>query len=208
MHRYTWTCVACNSWNPTYREACSRCACPVNPSAAALERHKTAFATGQKAAPGNNETHIPIEEMCPQCGHSYNQFMPSCQNCRSKFWCRWEKFWYDHPLTLASLGQNRGARAIGSAFIVAIATFFLYAVLVYWLGQSSKSDWERLLVLDVVLLYGGYEVWAFTHGRRTSIDRFTHNATPDKTSIRTFGLVLDVVVTLGATYLVLIWSQA
>lgn len=61
----------------------------------------------------------------------------------------------------------------------------------------------RLFFLGVAVLYGAYEVWAFTHGHRTSIDHFTHEAIPSNTSVRVFGLVLDVLFTFGATYLIL-----
>jgi hypothetical protein len=200
---YSWTCTICNSWNPTSREVCSRCACPLDATSAERNRHKIALASGERANPGNNESHVPIEEMCPQCGHKYNQFIAACKNCGREFWCLWQPEWYKNPLTVHSLGQSKQARRTGNAFVAIFVAFYLYSVLVYWLASSTKDDWLRLIFLGPVILYGSYEVWAFTHGRRTSIDHFTHEATPGNTSLRALGLAFDLLFTLGAAYLVL-----
>ena len=89
------------------------------------------------------------------------------------------------------------------AFVATFVAFFIYSALVYWLARSNEDEWMRLLFLGVVLLYGSYEVWAFTHGYRTSIDHLTHEAIPNNTSVRAFGLVFDVLFTFGASYLIL-----
>jgi hypothetical protein len=201
--RYSWTCTACNSWNPISREVCLRCGCPIDATSSVRDRHKIAFASGESANPGNNEPHVPVEELCPQCGHKYNQFIASCRNCGRDFWCPWQPEWYENRLTIHSLGQSKAARRAGNAFVAACASFYLYSVLVYWLATSNKDDWLRLFFLGAVSLYGAYEVWAFTHGRRTSIDHFTHEAIPRNTSLRVFGLVFDILFTLGSAFLVL-----
>ena len=203
MARYSWTCTACNSWNPIYREHCSRCGCPADATERERERYRVAFASGLGANPGNNEPHIPIEEMCPQCGHKNSQFEPSCQNCRREFWCRWQPEWYENPLTACSIGRSKKARTAGKAFAATFIAFFIYSAIVYWLAGSNEDEWMRLFFLGVAVLYGAYEVWAFTHGHRTSIDHFTHEAIPSNTSVRVLGLLLDVLFTFGATYLIL-----
>ena len=98
--------------------------------------------------------------------------------------------------------QSKQGRIAGNAFVAIFAAFYLYAILVYWRAESNEDDWTRLLFLGAVLLYGSYEVWAFTHGRRTSIDHFIHEAIPSNTSVRVLGLVFDVLFTLGVVYLI------
>ena len=60
----------------------------------------------------------------------------------------------------------------------------------------------------VVMTYSAYEVWAFTHGRRTSIDHWTYDGTPSNTNMRVYGLVLDIAFWFGAIYFIVLASDA
>jgi hypothetical protein len=73
--------------------------------------------------------------------------------------------------------------------------------LVFSLASPSETDIERFFFLGAVIAYCTYEVWAFTHGRTTTIDRFHHEPTPKNTNWRVLGLALDVCFSLGAAAL-------
>ena len=100
------------------------------------------------------------------------------------------------------MGQSPTARTTGLIFVVSAVLFFLYTLAVFYVSHVSSVEWEGLLILGPVVLYSAYEVWAFTHGRRTTIDHWTYEGTPDNTSLRVFGLMLDLLFCVGAIYMV------
>lgn len=164
--------------------------------------HRSLHLAGKTSFLGNNEPLLPVYEPCPGCGHARDQFVPKCKNCQMEFWCRWQSTWYEHPLTLASMGQSPRARRAGHTFGGLAVAFFLYSLAVFLGSQTSASEWERVGWLGAVMVYSAYEVWAFTHGRRTSIDHWRHDGTPENTNMRVFGLVLDLLFCLGASALI------
>lgn len=128
---------------------------------------------------------------CSRCGHDYTEWDRHCRNCNNEFWCEWRRDWYIEYWTDMSMGRNDRARVLGSACLVSALVLVLLAVLVYSLSAPDDDQILRLVGLSGVLIFSAYEVWAFTHGRCTSIDSVTHGAVPQNTGWRLFGLVLD-----------------
>ena len=50
----------------------------------------------------------------------------------------------------------------------------------------------QTLVMLLIGSFGTYEVWAYCHGRTTSIDHMTHEPRPENTIWRTLGLLGDL----------------
>ncbi len=67
--------------------------------------------------------------------------------------------------------------------------------------QDAEITRSQLSGSALLLVFGTFEVWAYGHGKRTSIDRYTHDATPGNTAIRTFGLALDLAIIAFALHL-------
>ncbi len=78
----------------------------------------------------------------------------------------------------------------------------------FYTSNSTSNQWQRLLLLGSVALYSAYEVWAFTHGRSTTIDNWTHEGNPANTSMRVYGLALDLLFFVGAAYLIVFSGDA
>lgn len=91
-----------------------------------------------------------------------------------------------------SMGQNPLARRFGNIFFVASAVFVVVAIVRALVYTHLDIEPVFAFVVSGFLLFCAYEVWAFTHGRTTSIDSRRHEATPDRTGRRVFGLVLDL----------------
>jgi hypothetical protein len=97
-------------------------------------------------------------------------------------------------LTEISMGRNQLARHFGKVFAVASALFVVIAVFRTSIYSSEHAAPFEALLMGGVLGYCAFEVWSFTHGRPTSIDSFKHEATPDRTHWRVFGLLLDFAI--------------
>ena len=199
-----WSCDACNQLNASHAAVCIRCGCPSESGIDIRLRYRKHYLAGKVTYIGNNEPTLSIADRCPQCGSSYNQFTPRCQSCGQHFWCRWNPAWYEHPLSRISLGQSPTARRTGLIFAVSAVLFFIYTLAVFYVSHVSSIEWEGLLILGAVVVYSAYEVWAFTHGRRTTMEHWTHEGTPDNTQTRVLGLVMDLLLCAGAICLIIL----
>ena len=98
----------------------------------------------------------------------------------------------DGLLTQMSMGRHQLTRLFGNIFVAANALFVMVALFRALRYGNEDDDSAGALIFSAFLGYCTYEVWAFTHGRPTSIDHYRHEATPDRTGWRVFGLTLDV----------------
>jgi hypothetical protein len=98
----------------------------------------------------------------------------------------------DSLLTQMSMGRHDLTRTFGKIFVAANALFVLVALFRAVRHGDQDDDTAGAFIFSAFLGYCVYEIWAFTHGRPTSIDHYRHEATPDRTGWRVFGLALDV----------------
>jgi hypothetical protein len=112
-----------------------------------------------------------------------------------------------HPLSdsrwqTVSLGLNPLGRRIGTATTGLFVAFLLAAWLVY-LQTSNPTD-TLVFMLSAAGLFSAYDVWAFTHGKPTSITIYSrHEATPSNTVARVFGLSLDLAMMAACVWVFL-----
>ncbi len=208
MPSFGWSCKACKTSNPAFAYFCSQCECPKEATEPVGDTYRSRYLARTTATLGNNEADAPVYQQCQRCGHDYDQFMMNCRNCHTQFWCNWQASWYSNPFTRYSMGWSARARSAGVFFVGLTLAFVLYASAVFLDPESGAPHWEKLFFLVAVLMYSAYEVWAFTHGRRTSIDTMTHEGTPSNTSARVIGLTLDIALWVGAIYFIIIASDA
>ena len=90
------------------------------------------------------------------------------------------------------MGQHGPTRTFGKIFVVANALFILVALFRAVRYGDQEDETGGAVIFSAFLAFCAYEIWAFTHGRATSIDSHRHEATPDRTGWRVFGLALDV----------------
>jgi hypothetical protein len=107
------------------------------------------------------------------------------------FWLPWSAALYDHPLTQVSMGRDPHRRRWGNWTAGFLLASVAYAWLVYALSPE-QVNWFGFAIIACMSSFSAYEVWAFTHGRGTSIGSFVHEAHPAKTGWRVFGLSLDL----------------
>lgn len=100
---------------------------------------------------------------------------------------------------MVSMGRSEAAKIIGVAF-VAINAVLIALQLVGLVSADDPSIKTRSLVAISVLPFCTYEVWAFTHGKATFIDVDRLEAVAERTSLRTIGLLGDLLV-----WVVLVW---
>jgi hypothetical protein len=93
-----------------------------------------------------------------------------------------------------SMGRHDQTRLFGKFFVAANALFVVVAVFRALRFQEDPDERLGTVFVSLFLGYCVYEVWAFTHGRPTSIDSYRHDATPDRTGLRIFGLAIDVIL--------------
>ena len=131
---------------------------------------------------------VVVEDACFRCGHSRNHADQACPNCSQLFWTEWDPNWYKHRLVNISLGHHRLARKASDLLALGCIAGLLIAALATRVSQPSLA-----LIFSGLLIGSGavYDIWAYCHGRTTSIDSLFHDATPRNTHIRTFGLLLD-----------------
>lgn len=136
--------------------------------------------------PHCHEQVIPDTKRCPACGGTLDWFSkdgisydPSLDPLNGS---RWQNM---------SLGRDHQGRLTGKA----IAGLFLAFQLSWWmtyLNTSAPTD-TMAFMISAMGLFAAYDVWAFTHGKTTSITRYgRHEATPSNTVIRVVGLLLDL----------------
>lgn len=208
MPSFGWSCRACERTNPAFAYFCGQCECPKEATVPVSDAFRSRYLVRATGSLGNNESATQIQQQCQRCGHDYDQFMMNCKNCQTQFWCRWQASWYANPCTRYSMGWSARARSAGTIFVALTLAFVLYASAVFLSPGSGHPQWGRLLFFVVVMTYSAYEVWAFTHGRRTSIDHWTYDGTPSNTNMRVYGLVLDIVFWFGAIYFIVLASDA
>jgi hypothetical protein len=95
-------------------------------------------------------------------------------------------------LATISMGRHPLARRFGNIFAAASALFVVVALFRAMRHSGEETDPFGAFIFAGMLGYFAYEIWAFTHGRPTSIDSYRHEATLDRTGWRVFGLLLDV----------------
>lgn len=98
----------------------------------------------------------------------------------------------DRLITRMSMGQHGPTRTFGKIFVAANALFILVALFRAVRYGDQADETGGAVIFSAFLAFCAYEIWAFTHGRATSIDSYRHEATPDRTGWRVFGLALDV----------------
>ena len=128
---------------------------------------------------------------CHECGKSRSESTRQCKNCHTEFWCPWNPDWYKGRLTRVSIGKDKLGRQIGILFAVVGTLVLLYGAFLQVQYASAESEDTGALFGVLIGAFATYEVWAYFHGRQTSIDSFSHEPRPDKTLWRTVGLVGD-----------------
>lgn len=114
-----------------------------------------------------------------------------------------------HPLShsrwqTVSLGLDPLGRRIGTATAGLFVAFLLAAWLVYL--QTPKPTDTLVFVLSAAGLFSAYDVWAFTHGKPTSITIYSrHEATSPNTVARVLGLLLDLAMMAACVWV--LWAK-
>lgn len=133
-----------------------------------------------------------LPERCDRCGHSRAELTRKCKNCHTEFWCQWSADWYKGRLTRVSIGQDELGRKFGLLFAIVGAVVLLYGLaLQIFYAEAESKDIAPLFGL-LIGGYATYEVWAYFHGRATSVDHVTHEPRPENTVWRTLGLAGDL----------------
>jgi hypothetical protein len=138
--------------------------------------------------------------VCQGCWYETREVNDVCKKCGKAYVCEWDPAWYGNRFTLASTGRSLRARQFGTGFVIAVALFVAYAFAVNAVASASRQAWGAFFGPTVFLAYCTYEVWAFTRGRPTTIDRWFHEGVPRNTNWRVFGLALDLIVCAWAAH--------
>ncbi len=101
---------------------------------------------------------------------------------------------------LVSMGLDPLGRRVGTGIAGCVVCFVLYAWLV-WAMTPGPLNVQNALPVTGLALFSAYEVWAFTHGRTTTMDSQRHKASLGNTGWRTVGLLLDLVMMLLCIWL-------
>jgi hypothetical protein len=112
-----------------------------------------------------------------------------------------------HPLSHSrwqkiSMGADPRGRLIGNA----TTGLFVAFLLVSWVGyvQTPNPTDTLVFLLSVGGLLSAYDIWAFTHGKPTSITVYgRHEATPSNTVARVFGMLLDLAMMAACAWILL-----
>lgn len=100
------------------------------------------------------------------------------------------------------MGLDPQGRFLGTVTAGMFCTFLLSSWLLY-LNTPDPTD-TLVFLISVAGLFSAYDVWAFTHGKRTSITHYgRHEATPSNTVARVFGLLLDLVMMAACVWVFL-----
>lgn len=147
--------------------------------------------------PTCNEQVIPDFRRCPACGGCLDGLRNNCSNAEQSFdplsHSRWQKI---------SMGRDPRGRLIGTATAGLFCTFLLTSWLLY-LNTPDPTD-TLVFLISVAGLFSAYDVWAFTHGKRTSITHYgRHEATPSNTVARVLGLLLDLIMMAACVWVFL-----
>jgi CDP-diglyceride synthetase len=81
---------------------------------------------------------------------------------------------------------------LGTVAAITAAALLCYGlVLQVFYAPVGSRDHMPLLALFIGA-FGTYEIWAYFHGRATSVDHMIHEPRPENTLWRTLGLVGDL----------------
>jgi hypothetical protein len=141
--------------------------------------------------------------VCETCRFETRDVTEACKQCGAAYVCEWDPAWYANPFTLASMGRSERARSLGNAYATFIALFAAYVIGVFAYSGASRDAWNAAWGPFLLLSFCTYEVWAFTRGQGTTIDRFSHEGIPKNTELRVFGLCLDVAGCVWAAYMII-----
>ena len=147
-----------------------------------------------RCVPVNSDVrrHTLLTARCQRCGHERVESARRCGNCKTEFWCDWDPSWYRGRLTTVATGKDPSGRRFGRVFAWVTGALLLYGLILqgYYADQIGKNHpWPLGLSFGA---FSVYEVWAYFNGRRTSIDGYTHDPTPQNTVARTVGLIADL----------------
>ena len=129
----------------------------------------------------------PSAYACHRCGYSFIDAPLDESNGERRI------------LAMASMGRSEAARKIGVAFVAINAVLIALQLAGFVTADGPSIETPRLVALSV-LPFCTYEVWAFTHGKATFIDTRRLEPVAKRTSIRTIGLLGDLLV-----WALLIW---
>ena len=146
-------------------------------------------------------TNASLPDVCFRCRKRRPASARTCESCNAEFWCEWMAEWYESRLTKVSLGQDHCARRLGNAFSASAAAILITTASVIHDQASATQEPLGILVALILGCLSIYEVWAYCHGKTTTIDSFMHTAKPTNTLVRTFGLILDFGVLAMAFYI-------
>jgi hypothetical protein len=140
---------------------------------------------------------VPDTKACPACGGTLGEL---CKNGDGEeptvhplSYSRWQKI---------SMGVDPRGRLIGNATTGVFVAVLLVSWVVYL--QTHYPTDTLVFVLSAAGLVSAYDVWAFTHGKPTSITIYSrHAATPSNTIARVLGLLLDVAMMAACIWVLL-----
>jgi hypothetical protein len=147
--------------------------------------------------PHCNEQVIHDTKACPACGGTLDGLLKEGYGVELKLHplshSRWQK---------VSMGLDLQGRIAGKATVGVFIAFLLLSWLLY-LNTPDPTD-TLLFVFSAVGLFSAYDVWAFTHGKPTSITIYArHKSSPSNTIARVFGLFLDLSMMAACVWVLL-----
>lgn len=153
--------------------------------------------------PNCTEQVIPNSHSCHACGITFGAPLPPGQRADLE-----PELLKPNDWTRISLGLHPSWRKAGWIVSVAFAVFVACAFAAY-LTTPNPTD-STVFLLSVGGLASAYDLWAFTHGKQTTI-RFLgpdrkysqHDATSANTSWRLLGLLLDVAMMVACSWVLL-----
>jgi hypothetical protein len=105
-------------------------------------------------------------------------------------------------LAMASMGRSEMARTFGVTFVVINAVLILFQTTKLMMADETSIEFSSLVAHSVIAVCT-YEVWAFTHGKATFIDTRRLEPVAERTTIRTVGLLGDLLVWASLVWYVL-----
>lgn len=105
-------------------------------------------------------------------------------------------------LAMASMGRSEMARTIGVTFVFINAVLILFQSTKLMMADDPSIEFPSLVAHSVIAVCT-YEVWAFTHGKTTFIDTRRLEPIAERTTIRTVGLLGDLLLWASLVWYVL-----
>ncbi|MGS5089898.1 zinc ribbon domain-containing protein [Hydrogenophaga sp. A37] len=147
--------------------------------------------------PHCREQVVPDTQACPSCGRALDGLRKEGEGDELSLHplshSRWQKI---------SLGLDSQGRLIGKATTGMFVAFVLTSWLFY-LNTPDPTD-TLVFVFSTIGLFSAYDVWAFTHGKPTSITIYGHyEAIPSNTIARVLGLLMDLAMMAACVWVLL-----